>query len=86
MFRWGQAQKAEKVFLLPDGNGDFTAGMGMLVDKSNVGFGKRSWRYSMVVNNKEIEKVFAEDGFGNNASTDPFEVSDAETILAYLKE
>lgn len=85
MYQWGLGQKAENVFLLPDGNGEFTRKMGMLVDKSNLGFGMRSWRYSMVVNDGEIEKMFAEDGYSDNSPTDPFEVSDADTMLAYLK-
>lgn len=59
--------------------------MGMLVDKSNLGFGMRSWRYSMFVNDGEIEKIFVEHGFADNAQNDPFEVSDADTMLAYLK-
>ncbi len=86
MFQWGKHQGAEKVKLLPDGNGDFTRQMGMLVKKENLGFGDRSWRYSMVVNDGVIEKVFIEPGFGDNCPTDPFEVSDAETMLNYLKE
>ncbi len=85
MFQWGQSQKADKVFLLPDGNAEFTRKMGMLVDKSNLGFGTRSWRYSMYVVDGEIRKMFAEDGFGDNAPDDPFEVSDADTMLGYLK-
>ncbi|MFE4108254.1 peroxiredoxin [Almyronema epifaneia] len=85
MFQWGKQQGAQRVFLLPDGNGEFTRKMGMLVDKSNLGFGMRSWRYSMVVNDGEIEKVFIEPDFGDNCPTDPFEVSDADTMLAYLK-
>jgi peroxiredoxin len=76
---------ARNVFLLPDGNGEFTRKMGMLVDKSNLGFGQRSWRYSMLVNDGQIEKVFAEPDFGDNCPIDPFEVSDADTMLAYLK-
>ena len=85
MFQWGQKLGADKVFLLPDGNGEFTRKMGMLVDKSNLGFGMRSWRYSMVVNDGKIEKVFTEPGYEDNCPTDPFEVSDANTMLAYLK-
>jgi len=85
MFQWGKQLGADKVFLLPDGNGEFSRKMGMLVDKSNLGFGMRSWRYSMVVDNGEIEKVFVEPDFGDNCPTDPFEVSDADTMLAYLK-
>lgn len=85
MFQWGKQQGAKNVFLLPDGSGEFTRKMGMLVDKSNIGFGMRSWRYAMVVNDGEIEKIFIEPGFEDNCPTDPFEVSDADTVLAYLK-
>lgn len=85
MYQWGKAQGAKNVFLLPDGNGEFSRKMGMLVEKDNLGFGMRSWRYSMLVNDGNIEKVFAEPDFGDNCPTDPFEVSDADTILNYLK-
>jgi thioredoxin-dependent peroxiredoxin len=86
MYQWGLKLGAKNVFLLPDGNGEFTRKMGMLVDKSNLGFGLRSWRYSMVVNDGNIEQVFIEPDFGDNCPIDPFEVSDADTMLAYLKE
>ncbi|WP_017651379.1 peroxiredoxin [Fortiea contorta] len=86
MFQWGKQQGAKNVFLLPDGNGEFTRKMGMLVDKSNLGFGLRSWRYSMVVDDGKIEKYFIESGYDDNCPLDPFEVSDADTMLAYLKE
>jgi peroxiredoxin len=85
MYQWGKSQNADKVFLLPDGNGEFTRKMGMLVDKANLGFGMRSWRYSMYVEDGTIEKIFIEPGFADNAPDDPFEVSDADTMLAYLK-
>ncbi|MBD2178682.1 peroxiredoxin [Pseudanabaena sp. FACHB-1998] len=85
MFKWGKEIGAKNVFLLPDGSGEFTRKMGMLVDKSNIGFGLRSWRYSMFVNDSKIEKIFVEAGFSDNAPSDPFEVSDADTMLAYLK-
>jgi len=85
MFQWGKHLGVENVFLLPDGNAEFTRKMGMLVDKSNLGFGQRSWRYSMVVNDGEVEKIFVEPGFRDNADSDPFEVSDADTMLAYLR-
>lgn len=85
MFQWGKSQNAKNVFLLPDGNGEFTRKMGMLVDKYNLGFGQRSWRYAMYVENGEIKKIFAEAGFEDNCATDPFEVSDADTMLNYLK-
>jgi peroxiredoxin len=85
MYQWGKAQGAKNVFLLPDGNCEFTRGMKMLVDKSNLGFGLRSWRYSMYVEDGEIQKMFVEPGFEDNCPTDPFEVSDADTMLAYLR-
>ena len=85
MFQWGKQQGAKNVFLLPDGNGEFSRKMGMLVEKSNLGFGMRSWRYAMIVNDCEIEKMFVEPGFGDNYVEDPFEVSDADTVLAFLK-
>lgn len=85
MFQWSKQIGADKVKMLPDGNADFTRQMGMLVDKTNLGFGQRSWRYSMVVNDGTIEKMFIEPDFQDNCPTDPFEVSDADTMLAYLK-
>jgi len=85
MYQWGLSQKAENVFLLPDGNGEFTRKMGMLVNKENLGFGMRSWRYSMLVDNGEIVKMFSEEGYSDNCPTDPFEVSDADTMYDYLK-
>ena len=85
MYQWGLKLGRKNVFMLPDGNAEFTRKMGMLVDKSNLGFGMRSWRYSMYVENGEIKKLFSEDGFSDNCPTDPFEVSDADTMLDYLK-
>ncbi len=86
MKKWADALGLSKVKMLPDGNADFTRGMGMLVEKSNLGFGERSWRYSMVVKDGVIEKLFIEPGFSNNCAEDPFTVSDAETLLEYLRE
>lgn len=85
MYQWGLSQGAKNVLLLPDGNGEFTRKMGMLVDKSNLGFGMRSWRYSMLVVDGVIEQMFVEDEFSDNCPIDPFAVSDADTMLAYLK-
>ena len=85
MYQWGLSQNRKNVFLLPDGSGTFTRQMGALVDKDNVGFGMRSWRYSMLVEDTKITKMFSEAGFSDNCPTDPFEVSDADTMLAYLK-
>jgi glutaredoxin-like protein len=80
MNEWAGDQECQNVTLLPDGNGEFTDGMGMLVDKSELGFGKRSWRYSMLVRGGVIEKMFIEP----QQAGDPFEVSDADTMLAYI--
>lgn len=80
MNQWKAGQDAANITVIPDGNGDFTEGMGMLVDKRELGFGRRSWRYSMLVRDGIIEKIFIEP----EREGDPFEVSDADTMLAYL--
>lgn len=80
MNEWAKDQKADSLTFIADGNGEFTEGMGMLVDKSDLGFGKRSWRYSMLVKDGTIEKMFIEP----EVPGDPFEVSDAETMLKYI--
>lgn len=85
MYQWKKNLGLSKVFMLPDGNGDFTRAMGMLVKKNNLGFGDRSWRYSMHVVDGVIKKMFIEDGKSDNFGEDPFLVSDAETMLGYLK-
>jgi len=85
MDNWARDLRCPGVKLLPDGNADFTRGMGMLVSKRNLGFGERSWRYSMHVEDGVIKKLFAEPGFSDDCETDPFEVSDADTMLAYLR-
>lgn len=85
MYNWKKHLGVEKVFMLPDGNADFTRGMGMLVKKNNVGFGDRSWRYSMHVVDGVIKKMFIEEGKADNYAADPFEVSDSQTMLTYLK-
>ncbi len=86
MYEWGRAQGVKNVQFIPDGNAEFTEKMGMLVKKENLGFGNRSWRYSMLVENGEIKKVFSEEGKSDNFESDPFMVSDANTMLAYVKE
>lgn len=80
MNAWQKDQGADQITFIPDGNGEFTKAMGMLVDKSFIGFGPRSWRYSMFVENGVIKKMFIEP----EVEGDPFEVSDAETMLKYL--
>jgi len=84
MNSWFEAQGVQNVRPLPDGNGEFTELMGASVKKANLGFGIRSWRYAMVVNDNVIESIFAEEGFGDNIETDPYEVSSPENVLANL--
>jgi glutaredoxin-like protein len=80
MNEWKIDQQAENVRFIPDGSGEFTDGMGLLVNKDNLGFGMRSWRYSMLVRDGVIAKMFIEP----EVDGDPFEVSDAETMLNYI--
>jgi glutaredoxin-like protein len=80
MNEWKESQKADEITFLPDGNGDFTAGMGLLVGKEDLGFGKRSWRYSMLVRDGVIDKMFIEP----EVPGDPYQVSDADTMLKYI--
>lgn len=84
MKQWADKLGIKKVKMLPDGNAVFTRAMGMLVKKENLGFGDRSWRYSMLVEDGVINKIFIEPGFEDNCPDDPFEVSDADTMLAYI--
>ena len=86
MNAWAKDQGIEKVKLIPDGNAYFTRSMGYLVNKSNLGFGQRSWRYAAVINNGIIEKLFLEEGFRDNADTDPYEESTPEKVLEYLQQ
>ena len=86
MNAWSKDQNLANIKMLPDGNGELTEKLGMLVDKSNIGFGKRSWRYSFYAENGTIKKAFIEDGFSDNMESDPFEVSNAETMLDYLQD
>ena len=86
MNAWFKSQNIKNVKPIPDGSGEFTYAMGMSVTKANLGFGFRSWRYAMVVNDGEIEQLFEEPGKVGNCPVDPYEVSDPETMLNYLKE
>ncbi len=80
MNQWKRDQHATNITFIPDGNGEFTERLGMLVDKNDLGFGKRSWRYSMLVRDGVIEKMFIEP----EKPGDPFEVSDADTMLCHI--
>ena len=80
MNEWAKDQEVSNITLVPDGNGEFTEGMGLLVDKADLGFGKRSWRYSMLVKDGVVQKQFIEP----QEPGDPFKVSDADTMLSYI--
>lgn len=85
MFQWKKDQKVEHVEFIPDGSGAFTEKLGMLVTKDNLGFGRRSWRYSAYIDDGVIKKAFIEPGFSDDCEDDPFKISDASTMLSYLK-
>lgn len=85
MNAWAKDQGVKNIKMIPDGSGELTRKLGMLVKKDNLGFGLRSWRYSMYVEDQIVKKAFVEPNFSDDCPTDPFEVSDAETMLTYLK-
>jgi peroxiredoxin len=86
MNAWAKQQELQHVKVLPDGSGEFTRKMGMLVDKSNLGFGMRSWRYAMVVRDGVIEAFLPEEGFVDNCDHDPYGVSSPENVLKVLEQ
>jgi len=85
MNAWAKAQNLKNVKVIPDGSSDFTSRMNMAVDKQNLGFGVRSWRYAMVANNGKIEQMFVEPGKRDNAKDDPYGETSPDNILAWLK-
>ena len=86
MNSWFKQLDVQNVIPVPDGAGLFTRKMGFLVDKTNIGFGMRSWRYSMIVNNGVVEMIWVEPGLDDNTDGDPFQVSDADTMLKWLEQ
>jgi peroxiredoxin len=86
MNAWFKSIGIQNVKPIPDGSGDFTRTLGMLVKKDNLGFGNRSWRYSAIVEDGMIKQLFAEPGLCDNAETDPFSVSDVYTLLDFINK
>ena len=86
MNAWAKHHKIDKVKVIPDGNGEFTRKMGMLVEKNNLGFGYRSWRYAAIIDNCEILESFVEPGFEDNCKDDPYKMSSPQNILKFLKD
>ncbi len=84
MNSWFTSLGIERVKSLADGNGDFTRRLGMLVEKRNLGFGPRSWRYAAVIDNGELEVLMPEDGIVDNCETDPYENSSPMKVIEYL--
>lgn len=84
MNAWGKGQGVENIKLIPDGSGEFTRKMGMLVAKDNLGFGMRSWRYAAIVDDGQIEAWFEEPGYSDNCETDPYGETAPQNILAAL--
>ena len=84
MNAWGRGQNIENIGLIPDGSGHFTEAMGMLVDKDNLGLGRRSWRYAAIVENGVITAWFEEPGRCDNCETDPYGETAPQNILAHL--
>ena len=86
MHQWSKQLNVRNVKLIPDGNGQFTRRMGMLVNKEHLGFGYRSWRYSMVVNDGVVEEWFEEPGINDDGTDeDPYFVTDPDTLINALK-
>ena len=85
MNAWAEDLRVKNVKFIPDGSCEFTAGMDMLVAKDNLGFGKRSWRYAMVVDDGTVERMFSEPGQEDDCATDPYEETSPEKVLEYLK-
>ncbi len=86
MNAWARGQKLKNVKVIPDGSGEFTRQMGMLVEKANLGFGYRSWRYAAVINDGVVEAWFEEPGREDNHGADPYGESSPETVLAWLEK
>ena len=84
MNAWAKDQKLEYVKVIPDGSGEFTRGMGMLVDKDNLSFGKRSWRYAALINDGIVEMFWEEPGRMDNCPDDPYGETSPENILATI--
>ena len=87
MNAWAKQMNIESVKLIPDGSGNFTRFMGMLVGKNHLGFGNRSWRYMCVINNGEIEKWWQEPGINNEGlDDDPYIESTPDNMIKYLQQ
>ena len=86
MNQWAKAQGVKNVQVIPDGSGEFTEKVGMLVRKDNLGFGARSWRYAAIVNDGVVETWLEEPGRSDDCPEDPYGASSPEAVLDWLRE
>ena len=85
MNAWAEKHEIENVKMIPDGSGEFTRDMNMLVWKPAQNFGYRSWRYAMVINDMEVEKLWREDGINQmGLDDDPYDITKPENLLNSL--
>ena len=85
MNAWAEVLKIKNVKVIPDGSGNFTRYMGMLIGKNHVGFGMRSWRYMAVINDGIVEQWWQEPGINNEGSdADPYGQTTPENMMDYL--
>ena len=86
MNAWSHYLSVNNIQMVPDGTGQFTRLMGMLINKDHLGFGMRSWRYSLIANNMEIEKMFIEEGINDTGNdNDPYKATNPDNLLEFLK-
>lgn len=86
MHKWAESLNIKKVKMLPDGNAELTRQMGMLVKKENLGFGMRSWRYAMIIDNNTIKVMWIEEGIKDNKEGDPYKISEPQNVLNWIKQ
>lgn len=85
MNAWAKQQDLQNVKVIPDGSGNFTRYMGMLIGKNHLGFGNRSWRYMCVINDGVVERWWQEPGINNDGSDDdPYGETTPENMVNYL--
>ncbi len=86
MNAWSHYLGVKNIQMIPDGTGQFTRMMGMLINKDHLGFGMRSWRYSLIANNMHIEQMFIEEGINDNGNDDdPYKATNPDNLLEFLK-
>ena len=85
MNAWAKHHDIKRIKMIPDGNGEFTHGIDMLVQKNNLGFGMRSWRYAAIIEDGQLTKMLSEPGKDDNIEDDPYGISSPENVMKYLR-